>query len=393
MKAAFHFSCLLQKPDDNYVYNALTHIFNMALDGSVNLRSKIYLGDILFHNIASDIKKEDDKTTTHTFNKEKFIKVVDLWLDHAKSGWLRIYPERLDYLSKDFIFGLCLSTIDQTSAEAIHNKLSEIPEYIGALEINDTSKLHWVLYTNYLSPKYKIRNKDLFILWDGISEDSQDEGDILHWKEFGFNNVEFESLGGIGTIFDKYHNFEHAKNIAMWRKHASDILATTVDNIIFQLQDAAPKLGTIIWAAISSFNAAETQEEFSHTALSCRRLIEYVADILFPPTEDINSNRKLGEAQFKNRLLAFAGKERKSDTNIDVICVSTKLLSEQLDKLYNLQNKGIHKNIIESEARRCLIRTLLIIDDFASLKRTSLPSNTEVDTDFFKQYINSSLKY
>ncbi|MNJ78595.1 hypothetical protein D3C77_763900 [compost metagenome] len=72
-------------------------------------------------------------------------------------------------------------------------------------------------------------------------------------------------------------------------------------------------------------------------------------------------------------MLAFADIERKSDTNIDVIVASTNLLKEQIEKLNNLVNKGVHAEVYREEARRCLIRTILLLGDLISLKREPLP--------------------
>jgi hypothetical protein len=67
-------------------------------------------------------------------------------------------------------------------------------------------------------------------------------------------------------------------------------------------------------------------------------------------------------------LLAFADQTRRSNTNIDLIAVSTKALGEQLEKLEALINKGVHAEIYRSEARRCLLRVILLFDDILSLK-------------------------
>jgi hypothetical protein len=61
-----------------------------------------------------------------------------------------------------------------------------------------------------------------------------------------------------------------------------------------------------------------------------------------------------------------------SDTNIDLICASTALLGEQLEKLGNLVNKGVHAEVSRQEARRCLLRTIMALDDILSLKRGAL---------------------
>ncbi len=75
----------------------------------------------------------------------------------------------------------------------------------------------------------------------------------------------------------------------------------------------------------------------------------------------------LKKKHYKNRLLAFCDASRKSATNIDVICAATALLTEQVDKLYQLANKGTHDTVFTTESKRCIIRTILLLDDIASL--------------------------
>lgn len=87
----------------------------------------------------------------------------------------------------------------------------------------------------------------------------------------------------------------------------------------------------------------------------------------------------MGKNNYKNRLLAFADKERKSDTNIDVICASTNMLNEQIEKLLNLQNKGVHDEVFCYEARCCVIRTILLLDDMISLKKDPFEIKTKLN--------------
>jgi hypothetical protein len=139
------------------------------------------------------------------------------------------------------------------------------------------------------------------------------------------------------------------------------------------LSDVAPQLGDKLWAAFRTFDSAETDEQYAQVAASCRRIFEYVTDNLFPPTEVKINGRDLSENKFRNRFLAYADIERRSNTNIDVIVASTNLLREQIEKLSELVNKGIHAEVYREEARRCLIRTVMLLDDFISLKSDPFP--------------------
>ena len=113
-----------------------------------------------------------------------------------------------------------------------------------------------------------------------------------------------------------------------------------------------------------SFKRAEfwhrtgTTEQLSQVAVTCRRIIEHVADRLCPPRETGTGEPKLGPKNYRNRLLAFADQARRNDTAIDLVCVSTDALNEQIAGLLAVTQKGIHAEIYRVETRRCLLRTI-----------------------------------
>jgi len=132
---------------------------------------------------------------------------------------------------------------------------------------------------------------------------------------------------------------------------------------------------------LKTFNEAETNEEFAQVTASCRRIVEYISDELFPPIEGEVEGRKLGTKQYRNRLLAFADETRKSDTNIDLIWVRTKTHSEQMEKLSDLANKGVHSEVYRMETRRCLLRTIMLLDDIIFLKVGAFEIKTKMNFD------------
>lgn len=140
-------------------------------------------------------------------------------------------------------------------------------------------------------------------------------------------------------------------------------------------------MGDKLWATLRTFEDAETNEQFSQVAVSCRRLIEYVVDCIFPPTNGEYKGHKLGLPHYRNRLLAYADKERKSDTNINLIVTSTEMLNELIEKLSKLTDKGVHSEFSRNETRRCLLRTILLLDDIISLKRNAFPIKPEINYD------------
>ncbi|MBY0159704.1 hypothetical protein H0178_28625 [Cytobacillus firmus] len=370
MKVAFHFNA--DHPSVNSkIYGVPFHriLFSSLLQyRALNISTKVFIGDLLLSNLAYEYH-ETSTGMSGNFNKEKYLEIINDWVFTGNNIWRRFSYDRIEEVVRSNIFAICFENIDYDLAEYLHIQLKDYLPYLGAIEVDDASELHWELYSHSLSSKYRIINENLNMFWDGFSEDSKDYGWFDFLEKCGFKKVEFESLEGKYSIFDKYHNFKHARRIAEWKKRSSNFLAYLSDNVVTRLSDAAPELGNKLWSAFKTFDEAETEEQYAQVAASCRRIIEYIADTLFPPTDEEPDGRKLQGKHYKNRLLAYADAARKSETNIDVVIASTNLLSEQIDKLVNLVNKGIHAEVYREEARRCLIRTIMLLDDLISLKK------------------------
>ena len=379
MKIAFHFKCTGDEPG-NYSLPFEEEIF-LALKNHprINVSTKWFLGDLIFFDLASDRIENKDGYTLKS-NKEKFVCVVNKWLKPETSIFQKIDQKKLVDAINGTIFCIGAENLDIDAINFVHEKLLSFEKYIGAQEVDETSEIHWRLYSLYMGPHYRQVNDKFYIFWDGISEDSKREDLVEIWRKKGFSAVEHESLSGRYTLFDGYHNFEHARRVAAFKKRTGYLLGYLVDDLISKLQDSCVEISNKFWAALNSFERAETIEEYAHVATSCRRIIEYVTDNIFPPTDDEPNGFNLGKNNYRNRLLAFADKERKSDTNIDLISVSTKMLAEQLEKLSKLQNKGVHNEVMREEARRCLIRTIMILDDVLALKKDQFPTKIKFDS-------------
>lgn len=287
----------------------------------------------------------------------------------------------------DEIFIICFETIEMQLADDLDDELWEKSKaYLGAMEVDDASYVHWFVYSNSIGARYRINNETASIFWDGTSEESKDESTSERLIQLGFKDVSFESLNGKYTIFDEYHDFKHARSVAEWKRHCGNMLAFIADEVAHKLGDTAPDLGDKLWAALKTFNEAETNEEFSQVTASCRRIVEHISDELFPPIEEEVEGHKLGKSQYRNRLLAFVDKTRKSNTNIDLICVSKENLIGQIEKLSKLANKGTHSEVYRVETRRCLLRTIMLLDDIISLKVGAFEIKPKLNSDdMFRQ--------
>ena len=369
MKLAVHFNAVHPELGVTYGSAARRRVFPALLAlRNVQVDSKIFVGDLLFSGIAVPHEGGDPRFSR---TNRRLGDVVDCWLDPPNPVWNGFSEERLSG-ALGAIYAICFESIEQDTAERLHQSLIDDASYLGAMEVDDGSFVHWQLYSQKLIPLFRVHGRTAHVFWDGISDDGKNQGFFDEVPGLGFDQVNWESLTDRFSIFDRYHNFEHAQRIAKWKRDCGQLLGFIADSVVSRLGDAVPELAPRLWSALRTYDQAETAEQMSQVAVTCRRIIEHVADQLFPPIETVDGGPKLGPKHFRNRLLAFADRARRSDTTVDLVSVSTATLDEQITKLLAAAQKGIHAKIYRMETRRCLLRTILLLDDLVALKQDTL---------------------
>lgn len=366
----------------NYDYGTPINSFffkTLLRSRPLKISTKIFVGDLLLYSYAYD-EEPTENGFTRTFNRDRFSTLVASMLSPEKPIWRTVSKSGIQVLSNHNVYVICLESVDFSLSQNLDSEMKKEDCYIGAIEIYDASPTHWLLFTHSLIPKFRIIDKHIKLFCDDVRYEEDLDYVTLKWlKDFGFSSADFESLNGRYTIFDEYDNFEHARRVAEWKSKGGDMLAFIADDIVSVLSDIAPGIGDRLWSIISTFESAETNEQHAQACMSCRRLLEYIADSIFPPSDENVNGHDVGKNKYRNRLLAFADESRKSDTNIDVICVSTDMLNEQIEKIINLQNKGVHDEVFRHESRRCIIRTILLLDDIISLKANPFEIKPKLD--------------
>ena len=327
MKLALHFDSYHPELGNAYGRAAQRLVCHALLgQRQVQVNSKIFVGDLLFWNIDTSRDSRHLSLSNADLRHED---IPEFWLHPQNPVWTRLSERRLVAGLEHVIYAICFESVDQETAERLHEGLVDSASYLGAMEVDDGSFIHWQLYSKQLIPKFRILNCAARVFWDGWSEDGKDLGFFEEVQSLGFNPVSWESLNGRFSFFDRYHNFEHAQRVAEWKRDCGQLLGFIADSVVSCLGDAVPDLGGRLWSALKTFDQAETTEQLSQVAATCRRIIEHVADRLFPPVDIVTDERKLGSAHYRNRLLAFADQARQSNTEIDLVCVSTDILNEQ----------------------------------------------------------------
>ncbi|WP_445431636.1 hypothetical protein [Chryseobacterium indoltheticum] len=374
MKIALHFNADHESLGSLYGYSIYDEVFKVILNNrTLSISSKLFVGDLLFLLYSQEeVQKKVEKnvtSTTYRVNPEKYFRLIESWLYSEENNWKKFNTERLEQSLNQNIFVVCFESIDLKCAEFLFDNIKEYEPFIGAMEINDSNKTHWTLYSRSLHPYARITNKKLNLFHSSFESDDLDIEMQKEYLKLGFETVEFEDLKLKYSIFDSFHDYEHARRVAEWKKGFGSSLAYIADNVVSQLSDIAPDLGNKLWSALNTYESSETNEQFAQVVATCRRIFEYVTDCIFPPqNEPSEDGNSLKADKYKNRIFEYSKQNKLSSTNIDLITASTELLFAQWAKLHNLANKGVHAEVYKDETRRCLIRTVLMLDDIISLK-------------------------
>lgn len=229
----------------------------------------------------------------------------------------------------------------KAAAEALNRKLQFVDFYLGCMDVIFSKPLHLLFFRNSLIEKCRLTKTRCAIFYDmGFNEDP----DVCFKKAFereGFE-VEYEDQGARRTIFDNYDSLEHFRRVESFKSFCSRLPSLNDDDasaIVHSLEELHPKLFDVLAAAARTLERAETEEDYAQAALSGRRLLERTADALFPPQDIEWNGRKVGPAQYKNRLWAYI---EKALSKTDAPANRLKVLGKEADRLIELFNSGLH---------------------------------------------------
>ncbi|CRL48925.1 ComEA family DNA-binding protein [Pseudomonas sp. URMO17WK12:I11] len=154
-----------------------------------------------------------------------------------------------------------------------------------------------------------------------------------------------------------------------------DLLKIVVDD---KLLDLNPLLAEQLMIAFRSVSASKA-EEWSQALTSCRRLLEGLADELYPANQIPHKGRTLGQGQYVNRLWAFMDNAIESESNRDLAKTHIDFLGSWLEKTNRITNKGVHADVEQIEAVKAVFHTYLVIADLLEYMGASQKVTTTLD--------------
>lgn len=120
---------------------------------------------------------------------------------------------------------------------------------------------------------------------------------------------------------------------------------------------------------------SENPENWSNAVHSCRRILQDLADVIFPPREDgavlvdgKEKTVKLGKDNYINRIIAFVQEKASSERFEEIVGSNLAYLGNRLDSAFQASQKGSHANIVNrDEADRYVVYTYLLVGDVLSI--------------------------
>ncbi|MGA2111731.1 MAG: hypothetical protein ABSG98_06220 [Anaerolineales bacterium] len=153
-------------------------------------------------------------------------------------------------------------------------------------------------------------------------------------------------------------------------------LAQDIFSAIRQKVDAA--ISSVVPSAVQKLVSvhdnlrSENPEDWSNAVHSCRRVLQDLADTLFPPQDQprIAANGTeiaLGPDNFINRLVCYAEDHSQSARFNELVGSHLHYLGDRLDSVFRAAQKGSHAVVGREEANRYVVYTYMLVGDLLSL--------------------------
>lgn len=156
-------------------------------------------------------------------------------------------------------------------------------------------------------------------------------------------------------------------------KSSFDLLKEAVDDKLFEIDPELAEQLMLSFKAISS----SSKEEWSQALTTCRRLLESLADSLYPAHDKTIDKITFKQNQYVNRLWQFMHEAIQSDTNKTLAKSHVDYLGSWLEKNNKATNKGVHDEVTQLEATKFVFHIYLMLADLLEYLDDSVVSNVK----------------
>jgi hypothetical protein len=146
--------------------------------------------------------------------------------------------------------------------------------------------------------------------------------------------------------------------------------------IIESVEERAPEIIEQLSAADQDCNS-DNPEGLSHAALSCRRALKSIADLLYkvdePQKIEVDGREiELSDEKFINRLWQFLSENIESKSLKGNLKEEINSIGNRLEKVNSLASKGVHDYLTKSEVKSLTMRTYILIGDLLRIESDSV---------------------
>jgi molecular chaperone GrpE (heat shock protein) len=188
---------------------------------------------------------------------------------------------------------------------------------------------------------------------------------IIHESE---RQLQGEKLYVYGYVLDTYYELRFSSV----PEELFERTRKRVDKKLAEMVPSAIKKFVSVYDNLKSANP----EDWSNAVHSCRRIVQAVADVLYPPDpngmEEVERGRKkikVGSDHYVNRLMIYVENHSSSEKFQGIVGSHLKFLGDRLDAIHSAAQKGSHTEIKTlEEAERYIIYTYLLLGDILWLK-------------------------
>ncbi len=169
------------------------------------------------------------------------------------------------------------------------------------------------------------------------------------------------------------------------RKHYELKFSGIAEDVFFRVgQQVDATIGRLIPDAVKRLTSiyenlhSENPEDWSNAVHSCRRILQDLADVVFPAIDEERIVKfegktrtiKLSKNNYINRIMAFVQDSSDSERFQDLVGSHLVFLGDRLDSIFKASQKGSHTVIINrKEADRYVVYTYLLVGDILSLHK------------------------
>lgn len=299
-------------------------IFSLGILQASKRHMKVSVGDITIYSHAKSWPHYDDLT-------ERV---------YRAGTWSMLLDGRLRATFRQAtVYAVTFENMPKGLAAELHAALEPDDAYLGLMEVDYTYGPHLALMRNSMVTLYRIEGETCRVFYSMGEEDGRDSQELIEMRKLGYADVYWEDRGAHGTILDDFDTLEHFQRVAAFRKAATPFMPGGEDDayeLVMVLEDLNPQLFNALGAAARALERAETEEDIAQAAISGRRYMEKLADVLFPARKGPFKGRRVGSAEYRNRIWAYIDENTAGD--------ATRLsgLGSEVDRLVDEFNAGLH---------------------------------------------------